>query len=280
MKTLSSLNDPEKIASQYKTASNLTARIHLHQRCSVNQYGWFRWVFDHFDIPPQARILELGCGAGTLWQENRPRIPDGWDILLTDFSAGMLDKARQSLARQTLAGQGPGGSARFRFEQIDAQAVPLPFEDGTFAAVIANHMLYHVSGRPALLAEIRRILKPAGHLYATTVGENHLGEIPGLMSQFDPQLAPWGTATKSFTLENGGAQLSPWFEEVSQDRYEDALVVTDAGPLIDFLLSGFIDVPEERHPDFKAYINQLVAASGGAFHISKDSGIFVGVRER
>jgi len=268
MKNQPGPNPRLKLANQYKNASNLNARISIHQRFSVNPYGWFRWIFDHFDLPPQARILELGCGAGTVWQENLHRIPADWDITLTDFSAGMLDQARVSLAV----------SPQFRFERVDAQAAPLPFKDASLDAVIANHMLYHVSGKPVLFAEIRRILKPGGRLYATTVGENHLRELAGLMSRFNPHLAPWGTATTSFTLENGGAQLSPWFEEVFQERYEDALVVTDAGPLIDYLLSGFIDVPEERYPDFKEFVRQDVESSEGGFRVTKDSGIFVGVR--
>jgi len=41
----------------------------------------------------------------------------------------------------------------------------------------------------------------------------------------------------SFVLETGGEQLAPWFEDVSLHRYDDALVVTEAGPLIDYVLS-------------------------------------------
>jgi 16S rRNA G1207 methylase RsmC len=51
-------------------ASNLNARIRLHQMFSTNKVGWQRWLFDQFKLPPQGRILELGCGAGTLWLEN------------------------------------------------------------------------------------------------------------------------------------------------------------------------------------------------------------------
>ena len=55
---------------QYRDSGNLKARIALHSRFSTNPYGWFRWVFDHLDLPPQNRLLELGCGAGDLWVEN------------------------------------------------------------------------------------------------------------------------------------------------------------------------------------------------------------------
>jgi cyclopropane fatty-acyl-phospholipid synthase-like methyltransferase len=53
------------LTRQYHNASNLEARIALHARFSTNIYGWFRWLFDHLDLLPQSRILELGCGTGS-----------------------------------------------------------------------------------------------------------------------------------------------------------------------------------------------------------------------
>lgn len=43
---MSKLQDQKYLLSdQYRNASNLNARIQLHQRFSTNTYGWFRWVF-------------------------------------------------------------------------------------------------------------------------------------------------------------------------------------------------------------------------------------------
>jgi ubiquinone/menaquinone biosynthesis C-methylase UbiE len=85
------------VESQYRDASNLNARIALHERFSTNAYGWQRWVFDQLELPPDARVLELGCGTGKLWVENRDRTPEGWDVTLTDASPGMLREARRNL---------------------------------------------------------------------------------------------------------------------------------------------------------------------------------------
>jgi len=52
-----------------------------------------QWVFDQFNLAAKSRILEVGCGPGLLWLQNVARIPEGWDITLSDFSPGMLDEA-------------------------------------------------------------------------------------------------------------------------------------------------------------------------------------------
>ena len=150
------------LTQQYHDGSRLTAHSSLHARFRTNDYGWFRWLFDHLHLPPQSRILELGCGLGWLWTQNMARIPAEWDMTLSDFSQGMLDEARLRLRES---------SHQFVFAVVDAQAIP--HSDENFDAVIANHMLYHVSDRSTALAEIRRVLKPGGHFYASTVGTNY-----------------------------------------------------------------------------------------------------------
>ena len=84
-------NDPAVVQSQYSNSANLDARIRLHAGFSTNHYGWLPWVFDQLlDLPTTANILEIGCGTGQLWAENRTRIPVGWTLTLSDQSAGML----------------------------------------------------------------------------------------------------------------------------------------------------------------------------------------------
>src|SRR5262249_54443187 len=121
---------------QYKDSSKLQARARLHADYNRNKYGWFEWLFHLYQIPATGKILELGAGAGWLWLKNAHRIPAGWDITLSDFSAGMVEEQRKALA--TIPHP-------FKFEEIDIQSIPYP--DNTFDTVIANHMLYHVPDR-------------------------------------------------------------------------------------------------------------------------------------
>ena len=253
------------LSEQYRDSSNLDARMQIHTHFSVNAYGWHRWVFDQFDLSPRSRILELGCGPAWLWRDNLDRIPEGWDITLSDFSPGMLQQARSNLR---------DNQGRFDYAEIDAQSIP--YEDGSFDAVIANHMLYHVPDRAKALTEICRVLRLGGHFYASTVGRNHLRELHTLLKRFDPVPHPW--FDNPFVLENGAAQLSEWFSQVTLHRYEDALIITEAGPLVAYILSTADKeiLVGENLAALRRYVQGEITLHGH-IHITKDSGIFEAV---
>jgi ubiquinone/menaquinone biosynthesis C-methylase UbiE len=257
---MSNISNQTYLREQYKNAANLNDRIRLHVRFSTNRYDFHMWVFDQLRLAPESRVLELGCGPGSLWRPNLARIPAGWQITLTDFSTGMLAEARANLA----------GAHPFAFEQADAQA--LPFADDSFDAVIANHMLYHVPDRPKAFAEIRRVLRPDGRFFAATNGESHLREMHELVQQFDPAISLWNRMT--FRLENGAAELEPFFSHVLLHRYESALVVTEAEPLVAFVASMIgVELSGERRQAFTQLVEQRITADG-AIHITKDTGLF------
>lgn len=117
---------------QYKDASNLNARIRLH-RFSTNPRAWYSWVFDRFKFASESRILELGCGPGNLWVENAHRVPQTWDVTLSDFSPGMVREAQQKLSESR---------RDIKFQVIDARQIP--FEENSFDAVIAILVMHHV----------------------------------------------------------------------------------------------------------------------------------------
>ena len=253
---------------QYKDSSNLDARVALHQRFSTNSYGWHSWVFDNLlTLPENAKILELGCGPGYLWKENMSRIPAGWSITLSDLSPGMLDAAWRNLVVTGRA---------FQFKEIDAQSIP--FEEETFDAVIANHMLYHVPDRPKAIAEIRRVLKSQGRLFATTIGQNHLKEIANWVRQLTPE-TDFVSFGSPFALENGFEQLKPFFAQVTLSRYSDNLQVTQVKPIIAFIrsTSHSTEIVEQKLAKLENELEQELKENGKIF-IQKDSGLFEAVK--
>ncbi len=133
-------------------------------------------------------MLEVGCGTGGLWAANTRLVPAGWRLILSDLSLGML---RVALEQERVPG-------------VVADEAALPVPDECLDAVIANHMLYHASHRQQTLAEIRRVLRPGGRLYAATNGRAHMAELGELLGE-----RGW-RAAESFGLENGPAQLAAW----------------------------------------------------------------------
>jgi SAM-dependent methyltransferase len=268
---IAGLSDPQYLAGQYRDAANLNARIALHRRFSTNTYGWLRWVFDRLTLPAECRILEVGCGPGDLWRENANRIPREWEITLSDLSPGMLEQARTNLSAT---------GRKFLFESADAQAIP--YAGGEFDAVIADHMLYHIPDRPKALREIRRVLRPGGRLFASTVGRGHMRELAELAAGFDPALEGWGAGASpadTFLLENGAAQLSQEFVNVLSHSYIDSLLITETAPLVAYLLSGRVHLDIQRQAKFSEYVEKKREFGGGVIRIKKESGLFEAIRD-
>ena len=266
---MTTLSERERrLRAQYKDASVLYTRIQIYKLFSTNPESWHRWVFGQLQLPPRSRILELGCGNGNLWLENRDRIPDDWAVVLSDFSPGMLRDAQATLG--TLA-------PRFRFAAVDAREIP--FAARSFDAVIANHMLYHIKpGRQRALAEIARVLKPEGRLYASTNGRSKGSGLGALMARFNPRAPKPRQATTvdgmpdTFYLEDGGEQLAPWFVDIAVSRYENELLVTEAEPLIASARTrGKLD--EEQLAAFAEYVEAEIARRG-AIRLAKEVGLF------
>ena len=106
-------NMEDSMKNQYINAGNISARINLHNRFSVNKQGWFPWVYEQCGIVKGMRILEIGCGDGTLWVDNIGQLAmtgkrnefsgkkKNIYIELTDISEGMISDARRNIKKAT-----------------------------------------------------------------------------------------------------------------------------------------------------------------------------------
>jgi ubiquinone/menaquinone biosynthesis C-methylase UbiE len=257
------------VLDQYQDASNLDARFELHSRFSANKQGWMQWVFDRLRFSSSSRILDLGCGSAHLWLENLGRIPTGWDITLSDLSPGMVIEARENL---------DDSLGNFEYLVIDVQSIP--FKAGSFDGVIANHMLYHVPNIETALVEIRRVLKPRGRFYSTTVGKSHMVELYDLVGQFAQGGNIWEEILpEKFLLDNGKAVLSNHFMEVILSRYVDRLIITEAKPLIRYVQSMMIEksvLSPSKLNNLVEFVTREISVKG-SITIKKDSGIFEAV---
>jgi ubiquinone/menaquinone biosynthesis C-methylase UbiE len=251
---------------QYRDGRNLDARIRLHQRFSVATESPNRWMIRQLRPGDAGRVLELGCGPGHFWRDTRDLRPARWRVVCSDLSPGMAAEAARAL----------GGEPGLSFAAADAQA--LPFPDASFDVVLANFMLYHVPDRPRALAEIRRALRPGGQFAAATVGRSHMAGLRELVLRFVADLPPEAVAQSDhFLLENAAAQLEPFFDDVRLERQPNALEVTEAEPLVDYVQSmwSYREALAGREQAFEAFVADEIAAHG-SIRIAKEIGLLTG----
>ncbi len=252
---------------QYRDASNLPARGDLHARFGTSPIGWLHWYFQHLlSLPSTAHILEVGCGPAWLWQENADRIPSGWHITLTDLSPGMIGQARQNLAAV---------NRDFTFADVDVQE--LPFPDESYDAVIANHMLYHVPDLQRGLAQIRRVLKSGGRLFAATNGREHMQELREIAHEVYAGIPP--ERITGFGLEEGAKDLRPHFTAIEVHPFDNTLHVTEAEALKGYVRSMQMAqrVGQEVVDTIERRIDEQMELDG-AIDIRTRAGVFIARR--
>ena len=248
------------LEKQYATDKNLSTRINLHEKYSVNKQGFGVWIASHYAFQLGMRILELGCGNGSMWPEIISSLPSACELILSDFSQGMLDAARARV------GEHDGLS----YQTINIMEIP--YETGSMDMVIANMMLYHVPDIDKALAEVRRVLKPGGVFYCATYGENSIMTwLNNVFSGFDIDIH----MNTAFTLQNGGEMLECHFENVYRDDYPDAFEITNTDDLVNYALSmtsmaNLSELPRET-------VYQVLEGQNkdGVIHIPKEYGMFI-----
>ncbi|BDR72815.1 MerR family transcriptional regulator [Clostridium tetani] len=265
---ISLINEDKKWIEQYKNASNLRSRINLHQRFSTNKEGWMPWFFKNLPLNKKCKVLELGCGDGSLWKMNCMHIPENWDIYLTDFSQGMLEDAKKNLSKQ---------KKRFRFEIVNIEKIP--YEDERFDLIIANHMLYHIENIDRAMMEVRRVLKRDGIFYASTVGKEHMKEMREFIAKVDKNILQVESfnLTQKFQLENGKKILSDHFPYVDIKRYEDSLAIKEEEALLDYIFSMPGNIREKFDEERLKKIQTMLKeekVKRGYIYITKDTGFF------
>lgn len=251
--------DNSSIINQYMTSKNLDVRIALHEKYSQNPMGWFPWLYSQIDFQGVNRLLEIGCGSGELWKNNTLNLRNR-EFFLSDSSEGMVSEVREKY-----------GSA---FNCIVADCEKIPFKDAYFDCVIANHVLFYLQNLHQGIAEICRVLKPDGVLYCSTYGSNHMKEITALVQAFDSKITLSQTNLyEVFGLENGKDVLNPYFSSVEVSYYPDELIVDEAQPLVDYIMSCHGNQSEIIGPrliEFKEFIQKQLP-----LHITKEAGVFI-----
>jgi ubiquinone/menaquinone biosynthesis C-methylase UbiE len=113
-----------------------------------------RRLLDQASILPGHRVLDIGCGTGTLVILIKHLYPDA-DVVGFDPDPKALARARRKAARASVSVQ---------FDQVFADA--LPYRDTSIDRVLSSFMFHHLPGdeKEGMLREVRRVLRPGGTL--------------------------------------------------------------------------------------------------------------------
>lgn len=256
------------LKTQYLNASNISARISLHQMYSTGRPGWFQWIYDNCSICRNMNILELGCGSGTFWTVNLDKLPPDINVTITDISEGMIRDAKRNITNS--------GLTQYNFSYNTTDCCNIPYPDNSFDIVIANHVLFYCNPVIKAVNEIHRVLKPGGRLICSTYSSRHMQEINQLVSDFDSRIVL--SADRLYTifgLDNGCQLLNNDFKQIEKKLYKDSLIVDKTEPLIEYIMSCHGNQNQyllDRYSSFKNFVSDRLSRP---MHITKEAGIFV-----
>ena len=107
-------------------------------------------ITERVTVKEGSAVLETACGTGIVTRHLRNKLPKSVRLVATDLNEAMLDYASTKL----------GMDAAIEWKKADAAA--LPFEDGTFDAVVCQFGLMFIPDKLAAVREVHRVLVPNG----------------------------------------------------------------------------------------------------------------------
>lgn len=158
------------------------------------------------DPPPGAHVLDVGTGTGIAALEATTRLGGDGLVVGVDDSLGMLQVGRR---------------ARPEVRTLAAQAIDLPFRDGSFDAIVGNFVLAHFTKYQTALYDMLRVLRPGGRM-AVNAWADRQDELTRVWIE-----SVWTVVPKE-VLEPAIAGAIPWRDRFRErDNLEETLM--DAG---------------------------------------------------
>ncbi|HEY2768755.1 MAG TPA: ubiquinone/menaquinone biosynthesis methyltransferase [Solirubrobacteraceae bacterium] len=129
--------------------SAMTAGLH---------HRWRERAVDLTGVGPGDRVLDVATGTGDLALELAGRVALGGEVVGSDFSEGMLARAKEKADRAARGGATGGASVRFEW----GDALALPYEESSFDVATVGFGARNFSDLARGLSEMARVVRPGG----------------------------------------------------------------------------------------------------------------------
>jgi ubiquinone/menaquinone biosynthesis C-methylase UbiE len=143
--------------------NRLTPLFDLVAAVTVNDRAIKRRVISRAAIAAGERVLDVGCGTGTL-AVAAARAAPGVRVTGLDADASILHRARTKAA---------AAGVEVGFDE--AMSTSLPYEDASFDLVLSTLFFHHLAddAKRATAAELVRVLRPGGRMVVGDLGRPH-----------------------------------------------------------------------------------------------------------
>lgn len=169
-------------------------------RWGMREAGFKHYLVTQMALRPGMRVLDLGCGTGTLTLMIKASHPDV-EVIGIDGDSEVLAIASEKAARAGVSIQWDPGLA-----------YELPYAAGSFDRVVSSLVIHHlaVPDKQRAFMEVLRVLHPGGEFHILDFGKPHnlyTRFMAGIMRHFEETAAQFDGRLPEMLIGSGFIEL-------------------------------------------------------------------------